>query len=84
MEVPVTLKVLSLLNLILLITKGLGDSALTTAIGGPVTSLLTSLFNGNQDNKVEPTEEIIVEDGFIDKRGWVDPVKGKEFYNKRR
>jgi hypothetical protein len=31
-----------------------------------------------------PTYEIIVEDGFIDKRGWVDPVKGKEFYNKRR
>jgi|UPI0003B37ED6 hypothetical protein len=66
MEVPVTLKVLSLLNLILLITKGLGVSALTTAIGGPVTSLLTSLFNGNQDNKVEPTEEIIVEDGECD------------------
>jgi hypothetical protein len=31
-----------------------------------------------------PTYEIIVEDGFIDKRGWVDPEKGKEFYNKRR
>ena len=48
------------------LTKGLGVSALTTAIGGPVTSFLTSLFNGNQDNNVEPTEEIIVEDGECD------------------